>query len=368
MKKNYNVDEIVSNFTFKGEYLRYEPYGNGHINDTYAVYFRKQDGIEHRYILQRINHFVFIHPDELMQNIEGVTSHLKTKIVEIDGDVDRETLNLIPTKDNNSYYKSDDGLFFRAYKFIEDAKTYDLVENDVHFYNAGKAFGRFQRRLHDYDASSLYETIVNFHNTPKRYKDFLQAVEEDKAGRCDSVQAEIEFVKSREKDANLVYDMLQEGTLPTRVTHNDTKFNNIMIDDESGEGICVIDLDTVMPGTLLYDFGDSIRFGASTALEDEKDLDKVWMDLNLFDKFTEGFLLNTKDIMNKNEIDYLPFSAKLMTLECGMRFLADHLNGDEYFKVHRDGHNLDRARTQFKLVSDMEDKMGDMRSIVEKYI
>ncbi len=367
MEQNFNFKEVVSSFKFVGEFIEAKPYGCGHINDTFAAYFKKPDGVVHRYILQRVNSNVFKSPENVMQNIELVTSHLRRKIVEKGGNPDRETLNLIPTINDKSFYLSECGDYWRAYIFIEEAQTYQVVENEKHFFNAGKAFGDFQKLLSDFPADKLYETISDFHNTEKRFEAFVDAVNKDSLNRAKDVKAEIDFVKSRESDTAVIVNLLKDGIMPLRVTHNDTKFNNIMIDDETGEGICVIDLDTVMPGSALYDFGDSIRFGANPVAEDEKDLSKVYMDINLFEQFTKGFMSSAREFLAPVELEYLAFSAKLMTLECGMRFLADHLNGDVYFKVHREGHNLDRARTQFKLVADMENKMEQMNDIIKKY-
>jgi Ser/Thr protein kinase RdoA (MazF antagonist) len=302
-----------------------------------------------------------------MQNIEGVTRHLRKKIIAAGGDPERETLNIIPTIDGKSFYKTDEGNYWRAYVFIENAQTYQIVENLQHLCNAGKAFGKFQKFMGDFPAEKLHETIVNFHHTGKRYEAFEEALSKDIMGRAESVKAEIEFVQKRAKETTILVDLLKNGKLPLRVTHNDTKFNNVMIDDKTGEGVCVIDLDTVMPGLSLYDYGDSIRSGTNPANEDEKDLSKVCMDLTLFENFTKGFLDSAADFLTQTEINHLPFSAKMMTFECGIRFLADHLSGDTYFKIHREGHNLDRARTQFKMVADMEEKYDEMKAIVEKY-
>jgi len=242
-----------------------------------------------------------------------------------------------------------------------------VVENLDHVYNASKAFGKFQRLLSDFPAGQLYETIPNFHHTGKRYEAFVEAVERDVKNRAQSVKAEIEFVEKRAEDTSVLVDLLEWGELPERVTHNDTKFNNVMIDDETGEGVCVIDLDTVMPGLSLYDFGDSVRSGANPAAEDERDLSKVCIDLEIFDRLVHGDLDVARDFLTPTEVDYMPFSAKLMTFECGMRFLTDHLDGDVYFRIHRENHNLDRCCTQFKMVEDMEAKFDQMVRIVGKY-
>lgn len=360
-------EEAISNFLIKGKCVNCIPYGNGHINDTFKITSKDENGKEFLYILQRMNHEIFKAPVELVENIFGVTSHLKKKIIASGGDYTRETLNMIETLDNKFYYKDSIGCYWRMYDFIANATCFDLVEKPEHFYQSGVAFGNFQKLLADYPAKELHETIVGFHNTKQRYARFIEVVNQDKLGRAKDVQAEIDFVIAHKNDTEVCTDMLNKGELPLRVTHNDTKLNNVMIDDKTGKGICVLDLDTVMPGLSMNDFGDSIRFGASTAVEDEKDLSKVCMDINLFDVYTKGFLESCGDALTKNEIDMLPFGAKIMTFECGMRFLTDYLEGDVYFKIHREGHNLDRCRTQFKLVSDMENKWDEMKLVVKKY-
>lgn len=334
-------------------------YGNGHINDTYIV------PAHPAYILQRINKKVFTNPPAVMENIEGVTAFLRKKIIAQGGDPERETLNLIPTKDGKPYYHHTDDEYYRMYKFITHAKSYDLVENNDQLYNAARAFGKFQNMLADYPAEKLHETIVDFHNTRVRFANFKKAVEDNLAGRRDSVKEEIQFVLDRENDCGVIVDALANGEIPLRVTHNDTKLNNVMLDETTGEGICVIDLDTVMPGSLLYDYGDALRFGGSSGAEDEKDLSKIWFDLDKFEAFTKGFLEVLPSITDR-EIALLPFSIKLMTFECGSRFLADYLNGDTYFKIHYPEHNLVRCHTQFKLVADMEAKMDEMNAIVHR--
>jgi Ser/Thr protein kinase RdoA (MazF antagonist) len=365
MKPDFRA--IVAQFTFEGEFLEAQRCGIGHINGTYAARFRKTDGTVHRYILQRINHEVFKRPEELMHNIEKVTVHLRKKIIAAGGDPERETLNLVPTVDGRAFYKTAEGDYWRAYIFIEGAQTYQVVAHLDHFYNAGKAFGKFQQLVSDFPAEQLYETIPDFHHTPKRFDAFVRSVESDARNRAQAARAEIEFVQQRAEEMPVLVDLLSRGELPRRITHNDTKFNNVMIDDETGEGICVVDLDTVMPGLPLYDFGDAIRSGANPAAEDEPDLAKVCMDLDLYESFARGYLETARDFLTPTEIAYLPFSARLMTLECGMRFLADYLDGDVYFGIHRPGHNLDRCRAQFKMVQDMEEKFEQMVRIVERY-
>lgn len=361
-------NDIIKNFRVEGEFVAAYPFGFGHINDTYVIYFRKHNGEKKRYILQRINKNIFKSPQKLMENIEAVTSHIRKKIISRGGDAERETLNIIYTKNNTSFYNSTTGEFWRMYVFIENARTYQIVESEFHFYNAGKAFGKFQEYLSDFPAHTLYETIPDFHNTPKRYKDFLDAVTNDTYSRVKYVQKEIEFVFNRQEQVNKLTDLISSGTVPIRVTHNDTKFNNVMIDDRTGDGVCVIDLDTVMPGLSLYDFGDSIRSGTNIEAEDEKDIQKVSMDIRLFECFTRGYLESTYSFLTEKEISYLPFSAKLMTFECGMRFLTDYLCSDKYFKTEYTDHNLVRARTQFKMVEDIEKKMDKMEQIVFKNI
>ncbi|MGI6335744.1 MAG: phosphotransferase enzyme family protein [Eubacteriales bacterium] len=353
------IREAIDNIAFDGTLLRYERYGSGHINDTFAVYFCG-NGKTWRYILQRINTDIFTDVDALMENIAGVTSYLRREIEARGGDYTRETLNVVPTRDGKSYYRDTTGGAWRGYLFIEGAKTYDTVKDPKDFYNAARAFGKFQNLLQSYPAATLHETIVQFHDTAKRYRDFEAAVAADIKGRAKDVQPEIEFVRAREKDTHVLVDMLASGELPLKVTHNDTKLNNVMIDDKTGEGIAVIDLDTVMPGLSVYDFGDSIRFGASTAAEDEKDLNKVWMDIKLYEIYLRGFLETAGDGLTANEIQMLPMGSKLMTLECGMRFLTDYLSGDVYFRLHYPEQNLDRCRTQFKLVADMERQWAEM--------
>ncbi len=348
--KQFNVDIDI------------ESYGNGHINDTYLC------ETSPRYILQRINKKVFKNPKEVMDNIFGVTEHLKRKIQAQGGDVERETLNVIRTCDGENLYKLDDDNYFRMYKFVEDTVSYDIVENPVQLYFAGKAFGRFQNMLDDYPADKLFETIVDFHNTPERVHQLEVAIQNNAAGRLDSVKEEIEFAREYAKYASIITDEMAKGTVPLRVTHNDTKLNNVLFDKDSGEGICVIDLDTVMPGSVLYDFGDALRFGASSGEEDERDLDKIWFDMDKFEQFVRGFLSETAKCLTQKEIELLPISALIITYECGIRFLADYLNGDTYFKTCRKGQNLDRVRTHIRLVKDIEKKLDDMKKVIEKYI
>ncbi|MCI8268577.1 MAG: aminoglycoside phosphotransferase family protein [Lachnospiraceae bacterium] len=366
---NNNIErkmEAANAFALKGQIKSCEPYGSGHINHTFLL-LCEEEGRENAYILQQMNHDVFKDIDGLMKNVKGVTSFLRHQIIENHGDPDRETLNLIPTKDGQDYYQDSQGYFWRTYLFISQATCYNLVEKPEDFYQSGKAFGRFQCLLADFPADELTETIPNFHNTPSRFADFQKAVEADVMGRASEVQAEIRFIREREQEMGLALSLQSQGKLPLRVSHNDTKLNNIMIDDATGQALCIIDLDTIMPGFSIFDYGDSIRFGANTAEEDEQDLSKVSLSLPLFDIYTKGFLEGCKGRLTEMEMEMLPYGAKMMTLECGMRFLADYLAGDIYFHVSRDGHNLDRCRTQLALVADMERKWEDMKRIVKKY-
>lgn len=355
--------EVLEAFGW-GETVTYcERYGSGHINDTFLVIVKEGDA-EKKYILQRMNHEIFKDVDGLMNNVSGVTAYLRDIIIKEGGDPERETLNLVPDVNGNLHHIDSIGSHWRVYLFISDATTYNQVEKIEDFYQSAKAFGHFQNLLAGYPVEKLVETIPAFHDTPKRFETFLQAVEEDVCGRAASVQEEIAFVMDRKDELGAVMDLQRAGKMPYRVTHNDTKLNNIMIDDNTGEAVCVIDLDTIMPGASVFDYGDSIRFGANTAAEDETDLSKVTISLELFEAYTKGFLEGCAGKLTDVEVKMLPMGAKLMTFECGMRFLTDYLQGDTYFKIHREGHNLDRCRCQFALVKDMEAKWDEMAKIV----
>ncbi|MCM1174618.1 MAG: aminoglycoside phosphotransferase family protein [Blautia sp.] len=361
------IEEAAAQFAAEGTLAEQRHYGNGHINDTFLLVYEMPGGAKKQYILQRMNHDIFKRPRQLMENIVNVTEYLRERILSQGGEPERETLNVIKTHDGENYYRDDGGNYWRMFLFIERTICLEKVESAKDFYDSAVAFGNFQRMLADYPAEKLHETIPNFHNTPSRFLDFQKAVKEDKMGRAASVKEEIAFALAREKDTSILTTLLADGKLPLRVTHNDTKLNNILFDAESRKALCIIDLDTVMPGLSHYDFGDSIRFGACTGEEDEKDLSRIELDLSLYEVFTKGYLEGCGGRLTDKEIEMLPMGAKLMTYECGIRFLADYLEGDVYFKVHRDGHNLDRARTQFRLVADMEAKWDEMQAIVEKY-
>lgn len=349
--------KIIDNFCIDDEIIEIKPYGCGHINDTYLVTCKKS-----KYVIQRINHLIFKKPWEVMENIINICDHLKSKVMLYGGNPDRETLTFITAKDG-TYLAKVDGNYYRAYNFVDDAITYQAIENPAHFYSAGKAYGKFQNMLSDFGADRLHETIENFHNTEDRFFKFQTAVSENKAGRKDQVKEEIDFVIKRQDKYGVIVDLLKENKIPLRVTHNDTKLNNVLMDKKTGEAICVIDLDTVMPGLMAYDFGDSIRFGAATAAEDEKDISKVSVDLDLYATYIRGFLSACPEL-TEDELMSLPWGARTMTLECGLRFLTDYLDGDNYFAVHRPGHNLDRCRTQLKMVQDMEEKWDEMLRIL----
>lgn len=366
METSNKVHEAIDGFKLPGELKECIRYGSGHINDTYRLTYETPQGTK-RYILQRMSKSIFKKPVELMENVSGVTAWLRKKIIENGGDPERETLTLVKSNDGLPYFVDSTGEYWRVYLFIEGATCYDAVKDDNDFYQSAVAFGHFQRLLADYPAETLHETIKDFHNTPDRLEKFKKAVAEDICGRAASVQKEIDFILEREELTHALYDLQLDGRLPLRVTHNDTKLNNIMIDDETGKAICVIDLDTVMPGLTANDFGDSIRFGASTALEDEQDLSKVSCDLHLFDVYARGFIEGCGGALTDLEIDMLPMGAILMTFENGIRFLTDHLEGDHYFHIHREGHNLDRCRTQLTLVKDMQEKLLQMNAIIQKY-
>ena len=351
-----DLNEIFSHFDIE---TNFTPYGNGHINDTYVTSGKP------RYILQRINTKIFTDPEGLMNNVQLVTEYLREIIKSENGNPERETLTVVPTVDNKPFFRAKNGDCYRLYIFIEDTVTLQQPENRKQLEAVGKAFGRFQKQLKDFPAEKLVETIKDFHNTPKRFQDFKTAVENNSFGRAAFAKDEIEFALSRGESCGIIHEGIQNGTIPLRVTHNDTKINNVLLEPETFAPVCVIDLDTVMPGSMLYDFGDALRTGGTPAAEDEQDLDKVYFDLRLFKSFAQGFLAETKDSITESEFKLLPESVKILTYECGIRFLGDYLNGDTYFKTKYATHNLDRARTQFKLVADIEKKLDEMHSVLE---
>lgn len=353
------MDEVMKAFAIE---FTVDPYGDGHINDTYVADSRP------RYILQRINTSIFTNPQKLMENIDSVTMHLRRIIIANGGNPDRETLTVIRTTDNKLFYESADGSCYRMYKFIDNTITLNLPENPHQFETSARAFGKFQNMLADFDASSLSETIPDFHHTPKRTANLVKAMEENLAGRKEEVADIYDAYLRFANDCAIITNDLESGAIPKRVTHNDTKLNNVLFDAVTKEGICVIDLDTVMPGSLLFDYGDSLRFGASTAVEDEADLDKVWFDLEYFESYTRGFLSELGDKITPREVELMPLGALTMTYECGIRFLTDYLNGDTYFKIHYADQNLVRAKNHLKLCTDIASKLDEMKKIVAKYV
>lgn len=364
-----SLEDAVYAFGFGPQCSYVKPFGEGHINETYAVYMPGHDGQDvPLYVLQRININVFKNPDQVMDNIFGVTEYLRNIIRQDGGDLDREALSYIKTKDGQSYFEDDNGQPWRCLHYVPNSVCYQQVERPEQFYQSALSFGHFLKQLGDYPADSLYETIPKFHDTVKRFRDFEEAQRKDVKNRARLCRPEIDFALAREDDCGVLMKQLEDGRLPLRVTHNDTKLNNILFDKDTDEGLCIIDLDTIMPGLAANDFGDSIRFGASTAEEDEKDLDKVHFDIGLYDIYVKGYLEMAKDVLTPAEIKSLPWGARLMTLECGMRFLADFLQGDVYFKTAYPEHNLVRARTQFRLVKEMEEQFDEMNDILKKYI
>jgi hypothetical protein len=361
---SYDTKYIFSNFRVSGTFKTGEPYGSGHINDTFRVLTSETDKPD--YILQRINHHIFKNVPKLQDNILRVTSHIRKKLEQTPGaNPDRETLTLIPALDGKPYFKDQEGNFWRIYIFIDKNRSYDRVESPAQAYEGGKAFGRFQYLISDLEGDPLHETIPNFHNMDMRLKTFFETVKNDPANRVSQAGPEIKFVEERAEVMTRILRLGEEKKIPERITHNDTKFNNVLL-DENDKRLCVIDLDTVMPGYIHYDFGDSIRTTTNTGNEDEKDLSKVEMDIRLFEAYSKGFLEETKSFLTPVEIDNLAFSGKMMTFIIGLRFITDYLDGDHYFKIHHEHHNLQRAKAQFKLVASMERQFEDMQKIIEE--
>ena len=363
-----SLEDAVYAFGFGPQCSYVKPFGEGHINETYAVYMPGPEGTDvPRYVLQRVNIHVFKNPAQVMENIFSVTEYLREVIRKEGGDLDRETLSYIKTKSGDTYFEDADGQPWRCLHYVPNSICHQTVEEPQQFYQSARSFGHFLKQLGDYPAERLYETIPRFHDTVKRFQDFSEAVRKDVKNRAGQCREEIDFALAREADCGVLMKQLQEGVLPLRVTHNDTKLNNILFDADTDQGLCIIDLDTIMPGLAANDFGDSIRFGASTAEEDEPDLSKVHFDIHLYELYVKGYLEMAREVLTPAEIDSLPWGARLMTLECGMRFLADYLQGDVYFKTAYPEHNLVRARTQFRLVKEMEEQFDSMYEILRKY-
>jgi NDP-sugar pyrophosphorylase family protein/Ser/Thr protein kinase RdoA (MazF antagonist) len=363
-----HLESVLDQFQVCGDLSHAIPYGSGHINSTYAVTV-SQGGSSMRYLLQRINTEVFKRPDQLMDNISRVLEHAQAKL-KASGDLEatRRAMTLIPAKSGQPFVLDADGHPWRCYIFVEGATGHDIIQTPEQATEAARAFGQFQDLMSDLPGAPLHETIVDFHNTPDRYQKFEDALERDTMGRAKNVQAEIDFFKSRKGMAHHLLNLVEEGKIPVRVTHNDTKLNNVLLDDKSQEGICVIDLDTTMPGLALYDFGDLVRTSTSPAAEDEVDTSKVVCQPHMFEALVKGYLSTAKSFLNEHELANLVFAGKLITYEVGLRFLTDYLDGDNYFKVKRDGHNLDRCRTQMALVASIEEQEGALESIVKSFL
>jgi hypothetical protein len=359
MSKGHDVSAIARHFQIDGEFAGATTHGSGHINGSYRITFHK-GGRPMRYLLQRINPSIFKNPVALMENIQRVTSHLAAK-VSGEPDRNRRVLTLIPTRDGRAWHVDADGTYWRTYRFIENAHTFDAVESTDQAFEAAKAFGRFQKLLVDLPAPRLHDTIKDFHHTPKRFMALEQAIASDVVGRAILAKPEIEIAFAHQSITSVLID----ANLPERITHNDTKFNNVMFDDVTGEGVCVIDLDTVMPGLALHDFGDIVRTATSPAKEDEQDITKVAMQFSMFEALVRGYLASTGDFLTKAETQHLVSSGKLMTFEQGIRFLTDYLQGDAYYKLSRDEGNLDRCRTQFKLLESIEQQEERMDRLVQ---
>ena len=363
----YDITFLLPHFCFEGEFDEALEINAGNINNTYRLIYRLPDGAKKEYLLQRINTYVFKDPVGVMRNIDLITRHIENAYRARGVDSERRVLRVIPTREGGLFYRTEDDGYWRAYNFITNATAYDRIENAADFREAARGFGEFQRLLSDFPANELVETIPGFHHTARRFETFEASVAADRAGRVSQLTEEIEFLRRCRGMMTEIVAALEAGRVPVRVTHNDTKINNVMIDDETHRAICVIDLDTVMPGSALFDFGDAIRSGAPTVGEDSPDFEKVALDLTLFEAFTQGFLSEVKSILTPEEIAMLPLSAKVITAEQAMRFLTDYIDGDLYYKIRTPDHNLVRARNQIALVRDMERKFDEMQAICRKY-
>jgi Phosphotransferase enzyme family len=362
------LQQISRQFQIYGEILHAETCKIGHINETYSATY-DQGGTRVRYIHQKINQSVFKDPASVMRNVMRVTSHLRRKLEELEArDLTRRCLTIVPTRDGQAYYTDSAGDFWRTFVFIEGVQTFEAVQSPGQAFEAGKAFGFFQHLLVDLPGGRLADTIPHFHHTRKRFQALQRAVEKDHFNRAVSAKAEIDFALKHEPVVDVILRALAGKKIPERITHNDTKFNNVMLDTVTGEAMCVVDLDTVMPGCALYDFGDMVRTTTSPTLEDELDLSKVHLQMAMFKKLAEGYLSAAAEFLTKAERAQIAFAGKLITFTIGLRFLTDHLAGDTYFRIHRPGHNLDRCRTQFKLVESIEQQEEAMQSFVDKLV
>lgn len=363
-KPTHDFKAVTGSFALHGSFLEAAPYGSGHINDTFAVYY-DQGGTKVRYILQRVNHNIFKNVEGLMDNIRRVTEHQNRKLEATnEPDASRRALRLIPTKDGAPFHKDASGNYWRMYIFVEHATGHDLIKSPAQAEAAAQAFGAFQQLLVDLPGEPLIETIPGFHDTPSRFAALVRAIDADTKNRAVHVKDAIDFAYARQADTERLLKLHRDGKIPSLVTHNDTKLNNVLIDNSSGVGVCVIDLDTVMPGLALYDFGDMVRTATNSALEDEPDVTKVHMRMPIFEALARGYLTTARAFLGQAEIELLPFSGKLLTLECGIRFLSDYLEGDVYFKTHHPEQNIDRCRNQFALVQSIEDNHDAMQAVV----
>ncbi len=363
------LQKVTEQFAIEGAFLKAEPYGTGHINDTYLVLLNTPFQNYDKYILQRINHNIFKNPPQLMENIVAITSHLQSKLKARKGaEPDREALTVIPTKDGKNFYYDKNGNYWRMYIFIRDTISVDVCSKPEEAYNAAKAFGKFQAELADFDGKKLNETIPFFHHTPRRFSTLEEAIEKDAFNRAKTCKNEIDFCLERKPLTSAITSLLETGAIPQRVTHNDTKVNNVLMDKRTGAGICVIDLDTVMPGSILYDFGDMVRTTTRFCAEDERDLSKVKVELHMFEALTKGYLETAASFLTPLEAKNLVVAGKLITFTIGIRFLSDYLSGDTYFKIHRENHNLERARVQFKMMESIEQNEEKMEKIVQRYL
>jgi hypothetical protein len=363
---DHNLKKIFELFVTEGTSLKAEPFGSGHIHETFLV--KTAEPEKDDYILQKINNIVFRNIPELQENVERVTLHLQKKISAIPGsDIKRECLQMMPARNGKSWIVDDQGNYWRIFVFISNHRSYDIVDSPAKAFEGGKAIGRFQALLADLPGKPLHETIPSFHNVEMRIDSFMSTLKKDPAGRVRETIKETDFILKRADEMKIIQKLGREGKIPVRITHNDTKFNNILF-DENDKSLCIIDLDTVMPGYFHSDFGDAIRTGANIAAEDEKELSKIKMDISLFGAYAEGYLSETRNTLNKVEKEYLAFAPLLMTFEQALRFLTDYIDGDTYYKIHHEKHNLQRTRAQIRLLESMEELYGEMRSIIKKLV
>jgi len=362
----HDLKKIFDSFITEGTFLKADSFGSGHIHETFLVTTAEAEKDD--YILQKINNSVFRNVEELQENLERVTVHIRRKLAAIPGsDITRECLQMLKAKDGKSCHTDDHGNFWRVFIFISNHRSYDIVDSPSKAFEGGKAIGRFQALLADLPGKPLHETIPSFHDVEKRIDRFMNTLERDPAGRVKETLSETGFMMKRADEMRIIQKLGREGKIPVRITHNDTKFNNILF-DENEKSLCIIDLDTVMPGYFHSDFGDAIRTGANVAAEDEEDLSKIKMDINLFRAYAEGYLSETKNTLNKIEKEYLAFAPLLMTFEQALRFLTDYIDGDTYYKIHHEKHNLQRTRAQIRLLESMEEQFGEMKEIIKKLV